>query len=235
MSRIEGFINEVEQQAKWHHEKAAERSEHVRHARSANGLDGFAAWLKSDASLDHRRRLDKMLEKFYTHPTASAYADIVTKRVAHFRFSRRLTQSFEDCIDSLIATMRTFFAPGLRQAAMYRRERMERAKAREQTKADTTTTDTPRPPRTRRVKGVDIPWSHSVGAIHDRAMWRGLWLTKSRTRIWRPDNQCQYRLVDADTGQIVLGERFDVSLAEVEAFLETRPTKGGRVSAVPPA
>jgi hypothetical protein len=48
----------------------------------------------------------------------------------------------------------------------------------------------------------------------------GLQLMRSRAKRWSVDDHGQYRLVDVSTNAIVMGERFDCELGEIEGYLE---------------
>ncbi len=47
----------------------------------------------------------------------------------------------------------------------------------------------------------------------------GYAIRKSRSRTWHCDDHGGYRVVDLDTNTIVSGEKFDLSLDKLEAFL----------------
>jgi len=50
----------------------------------------------------------------------------------------------------------------------------------------------------------------------------GLVLKKSRARRWSPDNQGLYTLLTFNNVQCPIGERFDASLDDIEAYLVER-------------
>lgn len=50
----------------------------------------------------------------------------------------------------------------------------------------------------------------------------GLSLRKSRARHWHFDDRGGYRIIDAFHNVIEAGEKFDLDLDDVEAFLEAR-------------
>jgi hypothetical protein len=54
-----------------------------------------------------------------------------------------------------------------------------------------------------------------------RQAWRqGLVLTKSRARNWSYYNQLGYMITDANTGFLMAGEHFDLTLEDVEEYLK---------------
>ncbi|WGD50042.1 hypothetical protein QA641_31025 [Bradyrhizobium sp. CB1650] len=56
-------------------------------------------------------------------------------------------------------------------------------------------------------------------ALRARARKLGYAIHKSRSRSIHEDNLGQYALVKDDTNQVVLGERFDATLEEIEEYL----------------
>lgn len=53
-----------------------------------------------------------------------------------------------------------------------------------------------------------------------RALYKmGYHLQKSLARNWSCDNQCGYRVTDAFNNAVVSGERYDLTLEDVEAFV----------------
>jgi hypothetical protein len=47
----------------------------------------------------------------------------------------------------------------------------------------------------------------------------GYVVRKSRAREWRYNDQTEFRLIEPERNLIVLGERFDVSLDDIETWL----------------
>jgi len=54
---------------------------------------------------------------------------------------------------------------------------------------------------------------------HARRLGYSMRRSRQRTNVPNLDNHGEYMLVDADRNCIVLGQRFDATLDEVEAFL----------------
>lgn len=50
---------------------------------------------------------------------------------------------------------------------------------------------------------------------------RGYALHKSRVRTWNYDNQGEYMITDPDSNAVVAGERFDMTIDDVEEWLAT--------------
>ena len=55
--------------------------------------------------------------------------------------------------------------------------------------------------------------------VRRRARKQGLALRKSRATIAHLDDHGEYRLVDSDRGFVVAGEKFDLTLDDVENWL----------------
>lgn len=47
----------------------------------------------------------------------------------------------------------------------------------------------------------------------------GLTLHKTRAREWSIDNRLGYQLLDAETGDVLRGERFEITLEDLEEIL----------------
>lgn len=58
--------------------------------------------------------------------------------------------------------------------------------------------------------------------IRGLATRRGYQVRKSRQRSQHIDNQGLFMLVRADGNQLVLGERYDASLEEIEAYIRSQ-------------
>jgi hypothetical protein len=48
----------------------------------------------------------------------------------------------------------------------------------------------------------------------------GLFLSKSSGRAWSLDNQLGYRLMESSKGLVIAGERFELTIEDVEKYLE---------------
>jgi hypothetical protein len=56
-----------------------------------------------------------------------------------------------------------------------------------------------------------------------RQAWRqGLILRKSRARNWSGNNYQEYMIIDAYSNRIKAGEKFDLSLEQVEEYLKEK-------------
>ena len=53
---------------------------------------------------------------------------------------------------------------------------------------------------------------------------QGVALVKSRARNWTLDNQGGYRIIDPDHSWVVAGERFDLSIEDVDAWAAGQTT-----------
>ena len=73
-------------------------------------------------------------------------------------------------------------------------------------------------------------------AARNRAGRLGLMLRKSPGKAWAADNRREYQLLNARTGSIVLGARFETTLGKVNVFLDEYEGRGAALaSAVAPA
>jgi hypothetical protein len=76
--------------------------------------------------------------------------------------------------------------------------------------------------RGRSVPTMTFPAHHAISdaAIRARARRAGYAVQRSRQQFLHLNNRGQYRLLNARTNFVVLGERFDATLADIDAFLD---------------
>ena len=62
----------------------------------------------------------------------------------------------------------------------------------------------------------------SEASVRRRAKRLGYYVAKSRRRKPNIDNHGYYRLIDANNNWVVLGERFDARLEDIDEFLNQK-------------